>query len=290
MDRNDVEHSLHIDKVALVQLEEQQRHFVSDQAAIQVVKRLFGIWPILAMCFSTINQVLAITESITSQSNNRSYGDYVEVQSNGEYSGYTCKNGDARAAVIYCPYETVPAFQAVMSMWVIYFGVFIIYRLYATSIYSTDDLRFYIAMDKLNGKPFNKIMVSFGAILTLVSLGIGIYYLSPQTEWNRTVDTASATGLVVFCGINFLALRGFSKQFITSHSGKKDDLSDANMSDFTEPVPIHSKGIFASADAVVQPILISYMLYLSRQDGSDSLLRQHGEPSQLIDAMNKLYK
>jgi hypothetical protein len=263
--------------------------FVPDNFAVQAVKRLFSISPLLAMCFSTINQVITVTESITSQSENRSYSSYVQVESDGVYSGYTCEYGDAKAAIIYCPYTPVPAFKAVMSMWVSYFVVFMAYRLYATLRYSTDDMRFYIAVDKLNGQLFNKIMVGIGAILTLISVAIGIFYLSPQTEWNQTVDSASVTDLVVFFGINFVALRGFRKQFITSHSGKKGDPSDASMEDFTEPVPIHSKGMFASVSAVVQPITVSYMLHLVRRDG-DALLRQHGEPAQLIDAMGKLYK
>jgi hypothetical protein len=45
--------------------------FVPDNVAVQTVKRLFSIWPLLAMCFSTINQVITVTESITSQSDNR---------------------------------------------------------------------------------------------------------------------------------------------------------------------------------------------------------------------------
>jgi hypothetical protein len=177
-----------------------------------------------------------------------------------------------------------------MSLWASYFAVYIIYRLYATLKYSTDDLRFYIAMDKLNGHKFNKTMVGIGALLTLISLGVGLFYLSPQTDWNNTTDTATVTNLLVFVGINVVALRGFSKQFITSHSGKTGDLSDATMTEFTEAVPIHSKGMFASVHSVVQPILVSYMLVLSRRDSDDALLRQHGEPAQLIDTMNKLYK
>jgi hypothetical protein len=260
-----------------------------DNIGKQLFKRLYSIAPLFAMSFSTMNQIVEVTKSFTSQAENRSYGSTVTVESDGVWSGYTCEYGKAQAVVTYCEYTPFPAFQAVIVIWVVYFAVFMTARLYATSRYSTDDLRFYIAMDKYNGQLLNRVLVALGFFLTVLTLCVGIYYLSPQTEWNNTVDTQSTLDLIVFLGINICALSGFSKQFITSHSGAHGDLADSSMAEFDHPVYIKHGRLLASVDGAIQPVLTNYMLCLSRNDGYEGL-RQFGEPEQLIDAMNKLYK
>lgn len=241
------------------------------------------------MAFSTINQVIEIAKSVASQTSNRKYGRSVFVESNNYQTGYTCEYGDASAVITYCPYATTTAFQSIIILWILYFVLFMAYRIYVTSCYYTCDLRFYIAVDKANGHLYNKIFVAFGAILTIASLAVGLYYMSPQTSWNDTVDTYSLVSLLVFLGINFLALHRFSQQYIKTHNGIHKEINDCTMIAFTKPIFIQSKGVMMSVDRVIQLILVSYMLYLHRPE-DDAILRQHGNPGELIEAMQNLYK
>lgn len=259
-----------------------------DNLLVQWIIRLYSIFPLFAMTFSTINQVFSVGKTISSQGDSINYNENVEVISNGEYAYFTCEYGNAVGVIAYCPYETIPAFQSILFLWVMYFATFICLRLWVTSFYATNDLRFYVATALYNKHLLNKVFVYIGLLFTAVSLAVGIYYLSPQTDWNDAIDTSSALSLVVFLGVNLVAL----SRLLHVSIGLPD--APITMESFPDEISLIDnsyrqgwKKIFTTPDRVIQPILSSYVSYLVHRD--EKLLIEHGKPSQLIAVMEKIY-
>ena len=256
-----------------------------DPLVTQFGKRLFSIAPIVAMTFSSINQVFTIGRNEAAQSTIRSYNRQIEVLSDGVTSYYTCEYGDATTVVTYCPYIPIAAFKVMLSLWCAYFAMFAFARLAATAAYSTYDLRFHIAVDRYNGHIVNKVFLATGYLLTTISVAVSLYYLSPQTAWNNSIDTESLLSIIVFAGINFTALHGLQRM---STSGQRT----VNMSDFPHPIYVHNLGgnvpMFASIDVMLKPLLEGYLLSLTSANDT-TILSKYGNSTQLQNVMSKLY-
>lgn len=266
-----------------------KKHLVSssemkDGYIIDFAKRMYAISPLLLMTYSTINQVFVVTKSITSQSNLETYDSrQVEVVSVNQEAYYTCEYGNVQAVVINCPYNDIPAFVANLSIWVLYFVCFLSIRFAATFKYSTNDLRFYLAVDLFNSHWLNRLFVVLGGLLTFASMCVSVGYLTDATggEWNPTVDNTSVLSIILFVGINALALSGFRKQFIETNSS-------VHMETFQDVVPIYNVKFFHGVDRVMTPILVAYVRYLATNDDSELQLR--GDVSALRRALSQLYK
>ncbi len=125
-------------------------------------------------------------------------------------------------------------------------------------------------------------------LVTAVSLAVGINYLSPQTKWNDAIDTSSALSLVVFVGVNLVALSRLLRVTI----GPPD--ATFTMESFPDEISLMDnsyrqgwKREFTAPDRVIQPIISSYVMYLLDHD--EKHLTVHGKPSQLITVMEKIY-
>ena len=285
---------------------------VPDAIWVRIMKRVFAIFPLIAMAFSTVSQIFSIAKNIAAQTSIETYYNRdVEVSSNGHSSTYTCNYGNADNVVIFCPYETMAAFESILALWVSYFVIFISLRLYATAGYATNDLRFYIAIDQYNSHRFNQALVYFGLTLTLLTVIVAFYYMSPQTAWNPSLDTPNLLSLIVFFGINIVSLGRFRKQFVNDTSDvvvldtedrdptapESEDITDAvvvvraldMVRDFPDFIPIAHRDVrfWYNVEQVVKPVVIAYMVYL--QTGSDLMLRRHGEVEVLRRTMTKLF-
>ncbi len=272
-----------------IELRKSAQNIARDSMIVQTIKRLFSIAPLIVMSFTTINQIFSVVKSMTSQSSNdQKYNAFVEVTSNGQSSYFECEYGNAQAVVTYCPYQPFKAFQGIVAVWVIYFAVFMVVRLWATRTYHTNDLRFYIAIDRYNGQFLNIILVAIGYLLTAISTVVALVYMSPQSDWNSVIDTTSVLTLVIFIGINVVSLYGLLRMT----TGSTHHKSNITMNDFPHEILFTSgRGVlevFASVEGVIKPILVSYVLYLV--DGDVSLLQEYGNAERLREAMNKLYK
>jgi len=257
-------------------------HETKDGFLIEFAKRMYAIAPLIIMTYSTINQVFVIAKSVSSQSSVETYYNrFVGVESNNQETYYTCEYGNAEAVVVYCPYYTIGAFVGILSVWAIYFGLFISIRFIATFKYATDDLRFYLAVDLYNSHWLNRTLVYLGGVLTIISMCVGIYYMSPDSEWNPTVDNNSLLNIILFVGINTLALSGFRKQFIEADH-------NVHMSDFEDYVPLYNTKFYHGVERVMTPILVAYVRFLATNNDSD--LQLHGDVKLLRRALTKLYK
>lgn len=74
---------------------------IHDNWYVSLGKRVWAIAPLLAMTFSTLNQLFAVAKSLAAQSNrDNDYDDTVEVTSNGLQSSFQCEYGDAQTVVV----------------------------------------------------------------------------------------------------------------------------------------------------------------------------------------------
>lgn len=255
----------------------------SESIFIQIGKRIAMVFPLLAMTFTTLSQIFMIAKNIAAQTSSEDYYNRdVVVISNGHSEDYTCDYGNANAVVVYCPYDTMDSFKVVLSLWIIYFVLFLFLRIYATFKYSTNDFRFYIATDQYNSHLINRIFVYIGLILTLISVAMSLYYMSPQTQWNQSLDTPNLLSVIVFFGINIISLSRFRKQFIVSNNQNID------MKDFPEVIPMyHGVKVWHSIEEVAKPLIIAYMKYL--QSGREESLRSYGDVQLLKETMTRLF-
>ena len=233
------------------------------------------------MTFSTLSQVFFLAKNIAAQTSIETYYNRdIQVTSNGRSSYYTCKYGNADSVIVYCPYQTVIAFDVLLSLWVIYFGLYIAIRIYVTIFYQTNDLRFYIASEKFNGHVVNQCFVYFGLILTLVCVCVSIYYMSPESQWNPNLDTPNLLNVIVFFGINILSLSKLNRKSFISNE-------HLTMSDFPEPIPLTNPYFWKSVDDLVKPIMVAYLISL--KNDNDDELRRFGRVDQLHGTINKLF-
>lgn len=209
------------------------KNFQSDPWYLALSKRLWILFPLFAMTFSTLSQVFLLAKNIAAQTSSVKYYNHdIQVTSNGQSSYYTCEYGNADSVVVYCPYETAVAFDVLLSLWVIYFALFTFARLYSTLGYDTHDLRFYFASEKYNSHFTNRFFVYLGLLLTIISFIISIYYMSPDTDWNPNLDTPNLLNVITFVGINFLSLSKLNRKSLTLSN------EAISMKDFNDPIPI----------------------------------------------------
>ena len=236
-----------------------------DSFAVQFLKRIYAVFPILAMSFSTITQVLQVSKSIASQSSSDShYDQYVGVISNGYNDYYKCQYGDASAVVVYCPYVDNRSFEIVLGLWVSYFTIFLVVRLGVLFPYCTYDLRFYIAHDLFNAHLINRIMIFLGYLLTLISIVIGLNAMTLNTPWNNTTDTDSMINLILFTGINIVALRKLTNKCAIAKMSNGQEMK-TSVSDFPDPVYI-SCAVSDSPDSLYKKLFMQQLFELKSND------------------------
>eukprot|EP01031_Cornospumella_fuschlensis_P040557 gene40557-49444_t len=241
------------------------------------------------MTFSTINQLFAVAKSLAAQSKiTNDYDENVVVTSNGHESSFECEYGDAQTVVVYCPYESVPGFLAMLVLWCVYFFCYMIVRVRASYDYSTNDLRFYLAIDQCNGTTLNVVFVAMGALLTFISVCVTLFYMTPQTRWNPNVDSISLLNLIIFVGINVASLWNLLK-ISTVHNLEvnRDILVDL-------PSPLYLTNVnsfasvFRSSEAILKSLLIACVVCVG--EGQDLVLEKFGDAERLRQVMLKLYQ
>ncbi len=155
------------------------------------VKRMFAETNLLVMCVNTLSSVFSISASVS----------LIPYQNSLYMVGF-CDYGDAsdNNMFVQCPYIPSPEFQTIVSLWCAYFAFYFTWRYYWTSIYETNDLRYYIYYDKFNHTFVNRIMISVGVVLTFVS---GFYGIATVVK-NGT--TASIISILLFICVNLFNL------------------------------------------------------------------------------------
>lgn len=86
---------------------------------------------------------------------------------------------------------------ALIIIWALYFSMLLLLRLYETRSYATNDLRFYIAIDKCNSHIINCVLVYFGMFYTIFCLCVVIYYTIRGAG-----NISGITSGLVFMGVN----------------------------------------------------------------------------------------
>lgn len=284
-------------------------HCSPDPWYVQIPKRLLALLPLFAMIFSTISQIFSIAKNIAAKTSIEDYYDKdVLVTSNGFTAAYSCDYGNADAVVVYCPFDTMGAFEAILGVWVGYFFLFVCVRLWATASFATNDLRFVLAGDWFNSHRINTLLVSLGYALTTVSVVISFYYMSPQTDWNPNIDTPNLLSLIVFFGINVVSLSRFRRQFVTQRLSPVTELVEV----FPSYLPMRGErtalDFLRPTEDVLEPYGVAYIKYLKRNDPCPLLqLIYHDEVvfqedasaevaaskdeqlAKLLEALNRLY-
>jgi hypothetical protein len=88
-----------------------------------------------------------------------------------------CSSGSqTRKFAIVCPVNGNPSIQGLLIVLVIYCSLFIITRLCAGFYYGTNDLRYYIQVDRFNGTRINRFFVFTGYFLTIIAFIMVLYY------------------------------------------------------------------------------------------------------------------
>ena len=284
-------------------------HCAPDPWYLQIPKRLLALLPLFAMVFSTISQVYSIAKNIAAKTSIEDYYDKdVLVTSNGFTAAYSCDYGSADAVVVYCPFETMGAFEAIFGVWVGYFALFVCVRLWATASFATNDLRFVLAGDWFNNHRVNTLLVAVGYVLTTVSVVMSLYYMSPQTDWNPNIDTPNLLSLIVFFGINVVSLSRFRRQFVTQRLPPAAVFAEV----FPSYLPMRGEqtvlDFLRPTEDVLEPYGVAYIKFLKRHDRcpllqliyrDEVVFQEHASAeataskdeqlSKLLEALDRLY-
>lgn len=89
--------------------------------------------------------------------------------------GHTCTAGVPSALTLTCSFDNNVGFQYGLYIWVAFFVFFFFYRVALLWSYSPDDLRFYIATQRLNGMKGNFVFLFFLFALSVVTFLATIY-------------------------------------------------------------------------------------------------------------------
>ena len=153
------------------------------------VKRNYSESNLIVMAANTMSSVVGISSLIS----------LIPYQGTF-FGGNFCEYGDSLGTFVQCPYLTSPDFQAIISLWCVYFFMYYIWRYYWTSFYDTNDLRYYIYYDKFNSTMGNRVMIALGVLLTIVSGGEGVYSVSHNGTTN------AVPSMLVFMTVNLYNL------------------------------------------------------------------------------------
>lgn len=151
-------------------------------------KRLYAQLDLLVMFVNVIIAVFSISAAVS----------LIPTDNSMLFTG--CDYGAPLATNVQCPYADSPSFAAFLSVWTIYFAVFLSYKIAKTGKYDTMDLRFYLASDMVNNRIFHRCMVGLGVVLTLVSAIVAISFVCH----NGTVESLGS--IFTFVGVNLYTL------------------------------------------------------------------------------------
>ena len=240
------------------------------------IKRVYAQLALLVMFANTISSVFSISAAVSMIPDDNAAPRY-----------HFCDYGDggAEAVFVLCPYEPSPVFQTFLSLWIVYFVVYFSYKYWATSIYYTNDLRFFVFCDKFNSTIFNRILIALGVLLTFVS-GIGA---GQSVVHNGTTDSISP--IIVFMLVNWYNLYHMAVcQFKVLHDMdmEKEEAFLSPIVITTEPLwtPFNLNGLLVHQYAVFQ--YINNALNANLLTGSDKHVAAMGDVAQIRLVMKTL--
>lgn len=147
--------------------------------------------------------------------------------SNASHIGY-CEGEDAFQSptdvVFRCPHQMDVTYIVIMSLWGAYTLLVLGVRTVAVWRYSTDDFRYYFALDQLNGSKIQSILYVVGVAFSIATFAVTIFYISDDDPLNAGRVWAS----IMFVVTNIIVLN-FSCVFCRSGG-----MDSAILDDFPE--------------------------------------------------------
>jgi hypothetical protein len=230
-------------------------------------KRMFMQMDIFILLGNTLSAVFSITAAVSL------------IPQTRFVIGTICDYGEELGEFVQCPYLPSPVFGACLSVWILYFTTIFLYRYHRSLAFFTNDLRFFLAADKINNEWFILIMVYVGFLFTIVSAGTGLYY----AFHNGTETTIGS--ILVFVFVNIHSLYGM-------HGGRFPKLKELSLArNFPSLIllnPDHSllRNPFQPHrtffDGLISVVMASYA------KNSELELQQLGDPQQLKFVTNLL--
>lgn len=123
--------------------------------------------------------------------------------------GKLCGEGDVISSTFSCPYEHLPVYKSILSLWIIIWVSFFIFQLTFSSSYRTDDLRYYIQLEKLKQSIVSQVFFVVVFLFTLASMVTSFYYTkknfdSGVTNSNTFMNQSFST--LLFGWVNMSAI------------------------------------------------------------------------------------
>lgn len=167
---------------------------IQDSVMMVIGKRLFSEAHLLAMSVNVITAIYSISATIS----------LVNIPASEEdHSVDYCAHGEPLFEQAQCAYANTSTFIGFITIWIVYFIIFLIYRLARSSKYSTTDLRFYLVCDMTNNEPLNKFLVLLGMGLTVICGGVALGYAAKDIF---VFNVGGVGQILVFMGVNLLTL------------------------------------------------------------------------------------
>ena len=201
------------------------------------IKRVYAESNLIVMAANTMSSIVGISSLISL------------IPYQGTIVGNDfCEYGNSLGAFIQCPYLTSPDFQAIISLWCIYFLVYFLWRYYWTSFYETNDLRYYVYYDKFNSTAGNRVLIALGVMLTIVSGGEGVYSVAHNGTTN------AVPSMLVFMAVNLYNL-------VQMGSCRYSVLASLDMNKteaFRRPIPVDTEGLWTVGN--LNGLLLSHIV------------------------------
>ena len=279
-------------------------------------RKLYAISPLFFVIYNTIASIYGLGRGSTTKSMGNLlppasfmgfYGyDYLDaklgylpipgrsVPKSTIFWGHTCTEGVPSALSMTCSFANHPTFQYLVYIWAAFFVLFFLYRVAMLWSYSPDDLRFYIATQRLNGTKGNLVFLFVLFLLSVVTFLATIYScILLQAGTSGYIQAA------VFVVVNVLASMNLSTIEYKMHKetpyccGLLKSRKLKSMDLFSKPCPITLpaservwfNGVFVPHARVFNIIELAIA---QAGVGDGSALRAIGDESVLVEYMTEL--
>jgi len=205
-----------------------QRRYKQNKWFEDFVRRMYAISPLFVVAYNTIASIYAlgrgtVTKTLKSTelplretmglyafafADENAFGNYYYVPSSSgsvpfpkatKFWQHQCPSIPSSMTMT-CTYANGPIFLTIVYVWVSYFVIFFIYRMAVLWNYNPDDLRFYIATQRLNGLNGNQVFRLLLFILSVATFLLVIYF-----SFLQQAATSAYVQAAIFVVVNFLA-------------------------------------------------------------------------------------
>lgn len=192
-------------------------------------------------------------------------------------------------AGIQCSFEDNASYIGFQAAWVTFLVVYFFIKIYSSTPYATNDLRYFLSVDRFATTNTNKYIVYAAYLLTLASVIVLCYYLALVEQSFAGAFTFGILNAYLFYQSTSSRWPAFNNMQIEKKSFKEMFPTPIILKiSTTEPALTNCYGMLVSSTKLYDELLLA--VFQSDELKDDKYLAAYGNPKEIRDAFHTLYE